>query len=120
MKLGILLNIEDSLQKVFDLELDGQRAIKVRKLIKKISNEIQVFREEQNSCIEKHGVDGILSKETNPEAFEKWVKKANEMANTEVELDISEPVITTEDLNGAKISAKDLDALIAVGLMEDE
>jgi len=114
MKIGTLLKAQDSLGKAVEVEIDGKRALKLRKIKRAIEAELQNFTEMRDDFIKKHGVDGAMKPE-NPK-FNDLIKLLNEVQEEEVEIEI-EPVLKVDDFE--KVSTKVLDDLMDIGLLTE-
>lgn len=118
MKIINLINLQDTgaIEKIKQIEMDGKRTLKVRRLIRDISNELQPVNDARNAYIKNHGKNNRLQPD-DAEAFLGYVKLMEEIGGEETEIKIT-PIIKIEDL--PKISSAQLDALINCGIVEDE
>lgn len=94
----------------------GNRAIQLRRLITKINAEIKTFDDIKNEYIRATGKEEI--KPGDPEYIE-VATRLSEAAEAEVDVEVI-PLIEEADLDGIEISAKEIDGLIAIGLLRLE
>ena len=121
MIVGLLYNAKDTLQKLYDVE-NSKLALKIRKVIKKVSEEITVFEEEKENYIKKHAVEGTDSIPMDSPEYAKAIEYLNELLNTEVEVSW-EPVISSneiEELNIPNLSVRDIDNLEIIGILKED
>jgi len=119
MKLGIIVNNQNILEKINKMDLPGSKVLKLRKIIKKFMEELRQFEEEKNNYILKHGENGELNRDSNPEAYEKAILFLNEMMNSEIDIEPA-PILDDSDIENNKFSVADLDRLEALGLYKPD
>lgn len=115
MKLSTLWQSKEDLQIAYKAELDGRRALQLRKALKAIQAELDTAQELWNEAIQKYGSGDRIN--PGDPGWNDFVKYVTEAFDTEVDV-VWEAVLQPDDFE--KISPKQLDALVAVGLMEDE
>lgn len=117
MKLGILVNNQEILQRIYRTKLDGKRALKLRKTIKKLNSELETFNEARNDFIKEHGSGDPPQIKSGTQAYTEFLEYFNEMAESEVE--DPEPILTETDLGFlGDLSIEDIDHLEALGLLK--
>lgn len=108
--IGKLLNVLPSIQKVTAADLTMKCLYWVRKMAKKIDNELKDFNECRQNLIEKYRDRGITDKIKIAEENEsKYVDEYNALMDIEVELNFTKAVIT--DSENIKLSVNDINAL---------
>lgn len=119
MKLGLLVNNNDTLARLYNLELTGKRVFKLRKILRNMESEIKIFEETKNQYIMQHGkkIDEIVQVVQGTKEFNKMVEILNDMLDTDIEVDIDFK-LTEEEISEVKFSARDIDSLIDMELLE--
>ena len=117
MKLGLLIAAEQTLQNVSSkVEIDGVRAYKLRKAIRKANDELKDFQTMRNEFIAKHSDDLRLIPGRDDEALAELNGLIAELVNEDVDLEI-EPLLRPEDLK--EISVNALTVLEELGLLQE-
>ena len=125
MKLGILANqnFQSALNKLADQELPIQVSFKIRRIIKKMNDELKIFNDTKDSLINRFGEksedgnlkinqDGTVSLDLKRK--EEWLKELNDLNNLETSL----PKIYLSEL-GDKLTISANELLILDGLIVD-
>lgn len=108
VKLGVILNSIDTLQRLSQQNFKAKLAWQIARLVNAIESELQVFNQTRLNLITKYAQtddeDKLVTDENNnyiikPENIDTFNSELNELINTEVEL------------NANKISFKDLEEL---------
>ena len=121
MKLGVLVNQQAVLRKLMELQVNGRLAFQLRRVIKRLSPELETFNESKNKYIMDHGQKNL--KTGNMEimpgtpAFDKMIEYMNEMAGAEIP-DIV-PVFSEKDLEQITISAQELEGFYSLGFVQE-
>ncbi len=122
MKLGVLINNQSVLEKLYKTPLDGKRAFGLRKRIKKMNEEITTFNEARDEYIKTHGTErengGVEIPQDDRKAVQAFVEYLNEMLGSEI--DDMEPFFTEDDLAGMDLSVQEIDQIEALGLLKSE
>lgn len=119
MKLGILINNQDVLVKLYKTELNGRRALALRKVLKRLGEEIREYEEARNEYIKTHGTknkNGDMAIEENTPEAAKFLRYVNEMATAEI--DDVQPFFSESDLETLNLSVREIDQIEALGLMK--
>jgi len=117
MKLGIIIANREILQLLYKTRLDGRRALKLRKYIKALNEEILTFEEARNDYIREHGSGEPPKIQPGTNGYTEFIKYLNEMAESEVES--PDPILTESDLEHfGELSIEDIDRIEALGLLE--
>jgi hypothetical protein len=103
------------LQKLYQADLSGKKALQLRKQIKKLQNELDTFTEARDDYIKRNGENGEIKPES--EAYQGLIDLLNEMAGEEIESQVK-PVLTDANIESINLSVKDIDTLEAIGLYE--
>ena len=120
MKLGVLVNNSEILERLYKTRLDGKRALKLRRTIKRLNEELQTFEEAKNERIKEVGEtdeQGNMMVHPGTEEYNELVQYLNEMSGTEIE-DI-DPVLSTDDLETLDLSVEDIDRIEHIGLLKN-
>ena len=120
VKLLELLNARDALREVKRWQLPGRTALDLRRELAKIDAEIERYESMREDYIREHGTtgdDGRTSIEPGSAEYEGLRKLLADAAMSEVELNVR-PVLTEDDV--PECSAETLDALITIGLLEEQ
>ncbi len=120
MKLGTLINNQGVISKLYKVQLDGRRALQLRKILKSFAKELETFEELKNEKVTNIGKktkDGNFAVEPGTPEYQEAVKYINELANTDIA--DPEPVFTDDSLEKLELSAWELDAIIAMGLYKE-
>lgn len=111
MTLGelVIAEQEGALVEIAKLDLKIKDAIKLTKVLKKVTEELSVFRQVRDEKIKKYGVekDGNVVIESNSEHLETFLAEINEVQNNTLEFDF-EPFEYEAIGDESKISAKTL------------
>jgi hypothetical protein len=116
MKLKELFLYQDILKKAYELNVpSGSTAFKLRSAIKVLQDEWTLFNETRDSLIKATGKNELGP---NDPEYQDVLKKIEEAL--EVEIGITyDPPLTIQDLEGSKLSVKDIDGLIALKLLQE-
>jgi vacuolar-type H+-ATPase subunit I/STV1 len=117
MKLGVIVNNRQVIDKLVQPTLPGDKALKLRRAIKQYRDELQHFDDEKNSYIQKYGKDNAITPDMS-EAFEGIMKLMNEMAESEAQIKTGF-VLSDEDIKSMEFSVQDIDSLVALGLYKE-
>jgi len=120
VKLGVLVNNSEILERLYKTRLDGKRALKLRRTIKRLNEELQTFEEAKNERIKEVGEtdeQGNMMVHPGTEEYNELVQYLNEMSGTEIE-DI-DPVLSTDDLETLDLSVEDIDRIEHIGLLKN-
>ena len=125
MRLDTLINSKETLGKIYEVSLNGMKALKFRRVLKEANEEIALFEEARTVFIQKNGKksgDGetatfTLDQDT-PE-YEEFVIFINELASSETKIKIN-PLFEEADLEQTELSVRDIDNLIKLGLLQEE
>lgn len=115
MKLAVVVNCKSGLELAYQMKLkNGARAIKLRRLITAVNQELKNFEEIKDGYIRETGKEAIGP--ADPE-YAGIIMRINEAMNTEVDIAF-EPLIEEADLENTEASAAEIDALFALGLIK--
>lgn len=120
IKLRTLINSKKILDRLYKTRLDGARALRLRKIIKRLAEEIKTFNEARNDYILGHGEktkEGAKIEPNSP-AFSDFLKFVQEMG--EAEIDAPEPFFGEKELATLDLSAEDIDQIEALGLLKED
>ena len=118
MKLGLLIAARQILQKVNQsLELDIDRAYELRKAVKKIEKETEIFASMQDDFIRKNSEDGQLIPGRDDRALVQLQLMINQLSNKDVDLEVP-TILTRKDFN--KTTVATIELLEEIGLLEKE
>lgn len=118
MQLSDIANHKEVLDNVYRAKLSGSKAIKLRKAVTAIEAEIKEFDALREDLVKRYGTekDGGYILANNSSHFVEVAKQLEEAAQEPVSVTWS-PMLSVEDFD--KISAREIDGLVALGLMED-
>lgn len=119
IKLGMLINSKEILDRLYKTRLDGARALRLRKIIKRFSEEITTFNEARNDYILEHGEKtekGAKIEPNNP-TFPDFLQYVREMGETEI--DAPEPFFGEKELATLDLSVEDIDQIEVLGLLKE-
>lgn len=109
LKNGVIFNATEALNKLATSDLPIKVVYNLKKNMDAINEQLKVINESRNSLIKKYGHDDKITQD-DKEAMQKFVSDFNEILEIEEEVDIR--TFTLEDLDGAKLSAADLSAVM--------
>jgi len=121
MKLGMVVNNRDVLERLYQTRIDGKRALKLRKAIKQLNEELSNFDEARDAKIKEVGTadeEGNLQVELGSDAYQDVVQYLNEMAASEI--DPPEAILIDNDLETLDLSVEDIDKIEQLGLLNQE
>lgn len=113
----IMLNVLDAQEAVgvlYGLEMPGGKAIKLRRAVREMSGHVSDHQEALKAWDEKEGIDGKRI----DELTDNQKRYLEELLSVEVDPSW-EPVLAIAELEDTTLSARQLDALIAAGLVKD-
>lgn len=118
MQLSDIANHKEVLDDVYRAKLSGSKAIKLRKAITAIEAEIKEFDALREDLVKRYGTEEDMKYTIGPDNpnFAEVSKQLSEAAQEPVSVTWS-PMLSVEDFD--KISAREIDGLVALGLMED-
>ena len=118
VKLGVILNSIDTLQRLSQQNFKAKLAWQIARLVNAIESELQVFNQTRLGLITKYAQvddeDTLITDENNnyiikPENIEAFNSELNELINTEVELNVNK--INFKDLEELDFTPNDLSTL---------
>jgi hypothetical protein len=115
MRMVDLLNAQEALGVLYELEMSGGKAIKLRRAVREMSGHVSDHQEALRAWDQKEGIDGKRIDELTVEQR----RYLEELLSVEVEPSW-EPVLEVEDLEGGTVSPRQVDALVIAGLVRDE
>ena len=127
-RLGVLVNAEETVQKLHDMPLravDGKTALQIRKALNAVEAEVQSFRDARDTYVQQNGTEdanGNISIK-DPHAQQEAQRYLNEMLLADVEITWSAPIDTKilDNLTPhVELVVRDLDVLEAIGLLDLE
>src|SRR6056297_2625458 len=119
MKLQALLVNREALTTLYQTKVDGKRALKLRKAIKKLGEELETFDEAKNEKIRELGEEdeqGNIQITPGTDAYNEVMQYLNEMTTSEI--DDPEPILTEDDLETLDLSVQEIDQIEALGLLK--
>jgi hypothetical protein len=121
LKLSVLVNNREILNRLYKTRLDGGRAFRLRKTINRLSEELHTFEAARDDYIRMHGKktkDGGAKIEPGDSVFSDFLQYVNEMGETEI--DAPEPFFSESDLTKLELSVEDIDRISALGLLMED
>ena len=116
MKLATIVNARESITFASGIRLkSGARALRLRKTLLALDNELKAFDGMRNDYL--NGI-GKASLSPGEPGFDTLVKMISEAAAEDVSVTV-EPVIELDDLESIEVSAKEIDGLVVLGLIRD-
>jgi hypothetical protein len=115
MTIATLLNAHSAIQALYSAQLDGKRALAVRRAVRKMNEPLADYEAARKQFVEDNGLDGAQLDTLTEEQRTYW----RELHEADVE-QTWEPVLGPDDLDRVELSAVQLDALIEAGLVRDE
>jgi len=116
MKLATIINARQSIAFAYGLRLQsGARALRLRKTLLALDEELKTFDSMKNDFLNGLGKDSLSRGD---HGFDDLVRMLEEAAAEDIEVKI-EQVIEIADLESTEASAKDIDGLVALGLVRD-
>lgn len=117
MKVQDISNARAGIMWAYQLRLkSGLRAMKLRKLVARMDEEMTRFDALKNDYVKATGKDTV--RPTDPE-YGEVVARINEALAMETDI-IVEPLIEPADLENVEVSAAELDAVARIGLLKEE
>lgn len=117
MKVQEISNARTGIMWAYQLRLkSGLRAMKLRKLIARMDEEMSRFDALKNDYVKATGKDTVTP--TDPE-YGEVVARINEALAMETDITV-EPLIEPADLENVEVSAAELDAVARIGLLKEE
>ncbi|MCK5763630.1 MAG: hypothetical protein KAH05_05880 [Clostridiales bacterium] len=106
--LAEIKSLEDSLSKIFEKDVDIKVAYRLSSVLKRLSEEMEKLEESRIKLIKKYGTEDEETKSMTvlPEQSQIFIETFNDLMQLEIELDF-EPILL-DDLDGIKLSAKDI------------
>ena len=122
MRLDVIINSKETLSKIYNISLNGVKALKFRRVLKEMNTELELFEEARTVFIKENGTkDGeseSFSLSPDTKEYEKFVIFINELASSEAKVK-TEQLFEEKDLEQIELSARDIDNLIALGLLKE-
>lgn len=122
IKLGDILNSEETLKKLMDVPMKGKVAYKLARIAREVDKESQLFNDERNKLIEKYAErdeEGnfkpnengqIYVDVTNLERVEQFTNEINELLETEIEVNAEK--LSLNDLDETGMTPKDFNKMM--------
>ena len=115
VKLGQIVNSQTALQDLGSKQLIAKSAFQIRRVLKVVGEQLEIYQVTHTDLIKKHGVQQGESWTVPPEKFPAFYAELNPLLESEIELTIDKlPFSTIEDV---KISGGNL--LLLEWLIDD-
>lgn len=116
MQVAELINAREAVQRLYSAKVDGKKALAIRRSVRKMQEPLQDYDAALKDWVQSEELkDGATFADLSSDQQRHW----NEMLTAEVEQSW-EAALSGEDLDAVELSAAELDALIAVGLISEE
>ncbi len=107
MKLRILVEATEAIQKLLDLRLPSKTSFKIQRSLRPILSELETFENERKALIQRFAQpddDGRL--QIPPDKMDEFLKEMNDLLDVEIDLSVSK--ISIEELGDTEMSVRDL------------
>lgn len=120
MKLGTLVNNRSALESLYQMRIEGDRTLKLRKELKRLKAELSEFDEARDEKIREIGERTEDGAKVEPDTAEyrQLIQYMNEMAKADVEP--PEAMLTETDIKTANISSQEIDGLVDIGFLKED
>ena len=121
IKLVHVINGQQTLEKLYNVKLDGASAYKYHKVVTRLLKEVKTFNAVQNKYIQDNGVkdekkNTFSIPKDDIEKVEAYYKYIQPMIDQEIEA--PDPIFAVKDLDGIELSMADVENLEQMNLLK--
>lgn len=115
MTIEQLINARGAVSALYQAQVDGRTALKIRKAVRQMEEPLKDYDEALKAWVESEKIDGMKINELTKEQEEYWM----EMVQADVDVTWDAP-LGVDDLDGVSLSAAQIDLLVTAGLVRDD